>query len=47
VTRCEWELGRPMTRYQDILRKLAIIDEGFVEDGMFLAVSLDDLPGQP
>ena len=27
-----------MTRYQDILRKLAIIDEGFVEDGAGLGL---------
>jgi hypothetical protein len=28
----------PMTRFQDILRKLAIIDEGFVEDGAGLGL---------
>jgi alkylhydroperoxidase/carboxymuconolactone decarboxylase family protein YurZ len=38
VVRNERKLDNPMTRFQEILRKLAIIDEGFVEDGAGLGL---------
>jgi alkylhydroperoxidase/carboxymuconolactone decarboxylase family protein YurZ len=32
------ELYKPMTRFEDILRKLTVIDEGFVEQGAGLGL---------
>ena len=35
----EWSRMKPMDRFQEILRRLAMIDEGFVEGGAGLGLS--------